>query len=344
MDKVEKLKEVAISSFWPELVFATIMLMLFCVSIGQPEKMAPVEQENQTSSTRYSIGFDPDVIKHAMALPPGRMLADGKTELAVRSAIELATNNPYDVLSNICSGNVLCAVDEPDEGFKLLKKAVALAPRSRYIRLNLAEKLAEDKRYDDAITQYNLIIDAYPRWTKPHLDLANIYHEIDQPQKEAQELTVVLDADQNNGKLRKQRALALARGGNDRQGLAEYVRGHNDELNFAGLPDDIKLLIKNWGSIDRADYQLRRALENEPDSPGTKYQLARILMYGGQPAQARVLLTEAAKKAPINADIHRNLAIVLQKLGDNTRALAEFRRSIDLEASAARAQREQAGK
>ena len=317
-----------------DLILAAVATVAFWLTIGQPDNVTPQEQDMQNPTWKYSVGFAPDVVEQAMSMPPGRLLTQGKVEESVREAIQLAADKPHDVMVNLCAGNVLSQVGNKDEGFRLLKKAVALAPRSRYIRLNLAEKFASDKRYDEAVNQYRLIIAGYPHWSKPHLDLAEIYLATEQPQLEAEELKIVLEQDPTNGTLRKQRALALTRTGLDKEGLEEYVRGNADELNFLGLPADVKQAAENWGSINRAEYECRRELESDPDSTTTKLRLARILIYRGQTVAAKTLLTEAARKAPNNPDVHRNLALVLQKLGDSNAALAEFRRSVNLEQAA----------
>jgi Tfp pilus assembly protein PilF len=327
----------------PPLVFAVLMVCAFWMTIGQPENMTPKDQDNGNTPSKQSVGFDPEVVRHAMALEPGRLMHEGKIVQAKKKANEYAAKYPHDLLSTLCAGNVICQYGDKDEGFRLLKKAVALAPRSRYVRMNLAEKLSADRKYDEAITQFNLITGGYPRWAKPHLALAMIYEATEQPQLAAEEYKTALDCDPNNannGTIRKQRALALAHASDDKLGLEEYVRGCAEELNFKGMPADIKLSSENWGSLDRAEHEYRRELENDPDNPLVKLRLARIMIYRNQTQEARTLLTEAGKKAPSNVEIHRNLAVVLQKLGESNLALAEFRRSNLLEKSQAKAKEE----
>jgi predicted Zn-dependent protease len=340
LEKVEIIKTFSISSFLPEFVFALISVSAFWLTIGQPENITPMESDGQANGRKHSPAFAPDAINQAMSLPPGLLMAQGKADMAVKKALELASARPHDVLANVCAGNVLCKLGDKEEGFRLLKKGVALAPHSRYIRMNLAEMLARDKRYDEAIQQFNLIVQGYPHWSKPHLDLANIYLALEKPDRSADELKLALESDPNNGTVRKQRALALARSGQFRKGLEEYVRGDADEVNFIGVPADIKLAAQNWGSVERAEYQYRRELESDPDAPLTKLRLARILIYKGQINEAKTLLVEAKRKASTNPDIHRNLALVLQKLGDSNAAVTEFVLSISHEKAALKARQE----
>lgn len=334
------MKTIALASFIPEFIFALLAMLFFWMTIGHPETMTPGDVDSNNNGVKHAAGFSPDTVNQAMCLEPGKLLKQGKTAEAIEQAGQLSKSKPYDLLSNICCGNVLCQVGDKEEGFKLLKKAVALAPRSRYVRMNLAEKLAADKRYDEAINQFNLIVEGYPHWIKPHLSLSAIYWSLDEFKKAADEYKLALDSDPNNGTVRKQRALALARAGQERLGLEEYVAGEQAELNFIGTPPDIVLAIQNWGSIDRAEHEYRRELDNDSDDPLTKFRLARILIIKGQIGEAKTMLTEAAKKAPNNAEIHRNLAVVLQRLGESNIALVEFKRSINLDKQAARLKQE----
>src|SRR6185503_7512342 len=144
----------------------------------------------------------------------------------------------------------------------------------------------EDKRYDEAVTQYKLISTAYPHWSKPHEALANIYVELDQQAAAADEYEKALENEPNNGSLKKARGLALARSGNGRAGLDEYIRGETTEIS-SGPPEDVQRLITLWGSLDRAVFQLRKELETRPDEPQLKLSLARALMYTGQVPEAK---------------------------------------------------------
>ncbi|GEM_PF-2973189 len=340
MQKVEQLGKLPSLGPLPHIVFAAFTVAAFWLTIGQPETLRPEDLEGPGARHKHTVAFSPDVVAQAMALGPGRLLSAGKPDLALSKAAELVAARPYDVLANICAGNIQCQVGNKDEGFRLLKTSVALAPRSRYVRLNLAEQLSRAKRYDEAVTQLNLIVGAYPHWPKPHLDLAQIYTIMDRPLDAAAEMKLALDADPTDYRLRKERALALARGGQPGKALDEFVRADTDELNLLGMPVDLKQAEQNWGTLDRAVYEYRRALEQSPDDPLTKLRLARVLIYRGQTDEARTLLLEAKKKAPQNVEIHRNLALVMQKMGDSGPAVSEFKISVSLEQAHKRSEQE----
>jgi Flp pilus assembly protein TadD len=314
----------------PEIFLSLVAMVAFWATIVQPENLLP---EDNDPGHKDMVIYSPLILKEAAEVPAAKLLADGKPDEAIRTAGEMASKKPHDVKANLSAGNVLIKAGATDDGFRLLKRSVALAPRSRFVRMNLADQLAENKRYDDAVTQYSLISTAYPHWAKPHIALAEIYAQREQHDTAAAEYEKALETEANNGDIKKARGLELARAGNGRAGLDEYVRGDTTQLS-SGPPDDVKRLIELWGSLDRAVFEIRKELTARPDEPELKLSLARALMYTGQTQDAKQLLVEARKRAPQNPTIHRNLALVMQKMGDTNLALSEFMMSINLEKSA----------
>ncbi len=305
-----------------QVVFGAVMCLAFYMTIAQPE--AKLSEENNNKSQKVANLDSPEILRQANIMEPSILLAEGKMDMAVTSAHALAKTKPYDVATMICVGNVLTKISDKEEGFRYLKRSVALAPHSRYTRLNLASRLIEDKQYSPAELQLRLIIQAYPDWSKPRIDLANVYLRTARISEAADELAAALKSDPNNFEVRRQRALALASIEQYREGLAEYVLADSMEQQVMGLPKDIRKLKDTWGSLDRALFQLLRERQERPEDPSVKIRLARLYLYMGQLRESRQLLIEARKSAPTNPDIQLNLAIVLQKLGDTTQAVTAF--------------------
>jgi len=313
--------------FVPTILFAVMGLGMFWVTIIQPEKVAL-----QESTDKEEVWLDsPAVLEAADAQEPAVLLAQGKTQQAVEAASKLAEAKPHDVVASVVAGNVLWQSGDKDGGMRYLKRSVALAPRSRFVRLNLADKLAAEKKYPEAIVQYDLVLAQQPEWVKARRGLADVYLQTSEWNKAAAELAKILQAEPNNGEVRKLYGLCLGFAGKGRDGLKEYILGESTQLSFSGLPADLKRQTDAWGSLERATIELRRQLSLQPDDPMTKLTLARVLSATGQLPEAKTLLLEARKKSPTNPDIHRNLAVVMQKLGEPNLALAEFNLSISLQ-------------
>ncbi len=319
--------------FSPALVFALAATAVFAVSIIKPEDILPAEVAGM-QGTEEAILYTPDVIKKADGMEPGRLAAAGKLDQATKKAYALAAAKPYDVVTNIGCGNVLSQSTSEDiaaEGFRLLKRSVALAPRSRYVRLNLAEKLSQKRRFDEAIAQYQLIIQGFPRWARPRLALSEIYMTIDRPAKAAEELEIAVELEPNNGQSKKMCGLALARAGKMGEGFEEYVMGCALEKIHQGLPPDLKQQLAMHGSLLKAESYFLQDLRTRPDDVTSKYMLGRIYLYTERYGDAKVRLMEARKRATSDPDVRRSLSIVLKKLGEDNLALNEFMSSVRAE-------------
>ena len=319
--------------------FAFLAAIGFWMTIIEPGNILPGEVAGL--NPKEQILYTPEILNEAANMDPARIMNSGKADIAIKRAYDLASVRPHDVAANICAGNVLLQAGEEEEGFRKLKRAVALAPRSRYVRMNLADKLAEKGRYQEAIAQYQLICEGFPGWSKPRQALANIYLKIESPADAASELKQVLEIEPNNGRARMLRGIALARAGQGRKGLEEYFMGDAAQQNFEGLPDDLKQLIKVWGALDKAENGAYQELATRPEDAMVKLRLARILMYTGRPREAKLRLLESRKGAPSDPDVHRNLALVLQKLGETNLALSEFTLSANLERAQEQAKTEE---
>lgn len=305
-----------------QVAFGAVMCLVFYMTIAQPE--AKLSDQGETKTAKSATLDSPEILRQAETMEPSILLAEGKMDLAVTKAHALAKAKPYDPIAMICVGNVLTEISDKEEGFRFLKRSVALAPHSRYARLNLASKLIEDNQYQPAELQLSMIINAYPDWSKPRVDLANIYLKTGRVTEAVAELAAALKSDPNNFEARRQRALALASIDQYREGLAEYVLADSIEQQVMGLPKDVRKMKETWGSLDRALFQLIRERQDRPEDPSVRVRLARLYLYMGQLRESRQLLIEARKSAPTDPEIQRNLAVVLQKLGDTTQALTAF--------------------
>lgn len=329
------LSAVAHTLFSPAIIFAVVATIAFSLTVIKPEEILPGEQEG-TAGTQAEVIYLPEVLNKAEAMEPNRLFKAGKVDEAFQKAYALADAKPHDVVAIMAAGNVLSQAtgkELSNDGFRLLKRCVALAPRSRYVRINFAEKLASRQRYDEAIGQYEQIIKGFPYWPKPRYALADIYLKTNRPGLAAEQLQAALEMEPNNGSARKLRGIALARAGQFRQGFEEFVMGSALEKIHQGLPPDLKQVQTVHGSLLKAEAYFDQELRNRPDDVTSKVMLARIYLYTERYPEAKARLMEARKRAPSDPDIRRSLALVLEKLGEENLALNEFMLSVKLEAA-----------
>src|SRR5436853_2137270 len=86
------------------------------------------------------------------------------------------------------------------------------------------------------------------------------------------------------------------------------------------------------GDAQRAEALLRQVLERDPAQAETIYALARIALQGDRTAEAVELLRAALKRNPGVPQLHADLAVALQNLGQHEAATTEARHALSLEA------------
>jgi Tfp pilus assembly protein PilF len=274
-------------------------------------------------------------------LKPMQLANAGNLVEAMREVTILVQKKPHDAAANICAGNVYVMSSSVDEGLRYLKKGVALSHRDPDVILNYARKLAQAKRLDEAMAQYDSVTKVDPNAQTARTELAKLYLDNDRPEEAAVQLAAVCDANPNNFAARKLRGIALARSGKVKPGLEEYMLAIAQE-GQSGPPEALRSMLGNNGAtaMDRVIYELEQQVNNRPTEYVPKLRLAQLYTYGGNPKAAKELLLEARRIAPSNAEVQRTLAVVMKQLGEDNQAMGAFGLSVKLEEAAEREKRE----
>lgn len=310
-------------------IFAIAATYVFSITVATPDE-GPVPAGERQRLKEYDT---PRVVAMAEELEPGKLAAKGQLAEATMKADKLLAAKPHDILVNLCAGNVYMKSNSPQEGLRLLNRALALSHGNKYIRMNLAEKLRNANMDAEAIKQLKIVSKAEPKWSEPHMMLAQLYERANPPtyQLAADEYKAVTLINSNNVEAKKRRGILIARMGNPTEGLNEYMFGVNMETQSGGLPDVIEEMVKSWGGVDRTIYQLNTEISANPNEILPKVRLAQIYTYIGQYDKAKELLEDAKRISQDNAELHRTLSVVLKKLKEDSQADAEFNLSIALE-------------
>ncbi|MBY0356689.1 MAG: tetratricopeptide repeat protein [Candidatus Obscuribacterales bacterium] len=308
-----------------QVLVGLLGMVLFYATIVNPE-----ESVFRGKAVEQTADDGPGVMKQAELLKPSKLAASGKLTEAMIAVDQLLEEQPYDLATTVCRAEIYLKSKRAEDAFKSYKRALALAPRNRYIRIDYARALTASNKLDEAIKQYKLLQRQSPTWADPHLELAQIYMLNDKPLDAAVEFAEVSKLRPNDYQINKLRGIALARGGRAEEGMDEYMNGINVEAR-SGKPEAMQAILRIWGNVDKAKYDLERQIESNPDDPMLKMRLAQINIYINKTAEAKQYLQETRKLAPNNPEVHRLLCIVYQKLGDQKQALTEFMQSVALE-------------
>jgi len=261
------------------------------------------------------------------------LLERGQTNDALQAARQRLRTNPYDLKTLMCAGNIFSQVpDSSNEGFELLRRSVQLAPQSRWVHLNYARKLAQAKRYEEAIPEYKKLAalnavgapmsdpislvwkPAMPvaaendTWTTPRYELAQLYIDLHQFGDAAQTLRDALQIDGKNGAKRKQLGLALAADNKVDEGFNEFKRAVSD---LQGYPSEVEdVMQKNGDDPTKALADVRSMIAGSPQETDLKLDEARLLIANKKYDEAKAVLDAMLKEDKDDADAHLVLAEV----------------------------------
>ncbi len=307
------------------VILALIAMAAFYFSILVPDKAflaGTAIQKNDLAGM--------ELVKSARRLKPYKLMEKGQLTEAVLLISQMNPANSHDPVLVYCASVILMKGGSKKDAFAYMKRALALAPQNRDLRLEYARMLTEEGNLDEAVSQYRLIISKWPRVTGARMDLAQLLLATNKPAEAAKELQSLIEISPNDPDAHKVCGVALARSGKAQEGMEEYLKGMVTESG-TGQPEAVKFILGSFGNMDKAKYELEQNAARNPDDPMPKLRLAELCLYSGQPADAKQYLIAARKLAPGNPEIHRSLCVAFKRLGDNRQAITSFMQSIVLE-------------
>jgi len=200
------------------------------------------------------------------------------------------------------------------------------------VHLNYARKLAQGKRYEEAIPEYKKLASlnsvavsmtdpislvwkpATPlagendAWTTPRYELAQLYMDLGQFSEATQTLRDALQVDPKNGAKRKQLGLALAADNKVDEGFKEFKQAVSD---LQGYPSEVEdVMQKNGDDPTKALADLRSMIASSPEETDLKLDEARLLIANKKYDEAKTVLETMVKQDKDDADAHLVLAEV----------------------------------
>lgn len=308
-----------------QVLIGFLGMAVFYATIANPEESVltgkALEQPADDSA---------EVLRQAASLKPARLADAGKMSEAMLSVDQLLDEQPHDLPLTVCRAKIYMKAGRSEDAFRSYKRALALAPRNRFIRIDYARALAASDRKEAAISQYRLLEKQCPSLPDPRFELAQLYMLNNNPVEATAEFAEVIRLRPNFATAYKLRGINMARAGRAEEGMQEYMNGINVE-NRGGQPEALKVILSVWGNIEKAKYDLERQASANPNDPTLKVRLAHLNLYINKTEEAKQYLQDARRLTPNNPEIHRLLCVVYQKIGDHRQAVTEFMQSVALE-------------
>jgi tetratricopeptide (TPR) repeat protein len=177
----------------------------------------------------------------------------------------------------------------------LFEHALEVVPRNPTIRYNVANRLRDRGRIDEAIAHYSRALEATPDSSQLNLNLANV--------------------------LRKQ--------GRIEEAVVLYERAVKADPDHVLANTNLGSAYRSLGRLDDAERHYRTALRGGPDKTAL-YNLANLLLSREEFAEAIDRYREALEIDANDPRVHNNLASALLASGDLDAAERHFRAAISI--------------
>lgn len=177
------------------------------------------------------------------------------------------------------------------------REAVNLAPKDTNYRVELSSALAQDLQTDEAAAQMRQAVDLEPGSARLRLAMAVLLSKTNDIEAAADQLHAALQIRQED----------------------------------AGLHAALGAIqLQQAGEIQAAVASLETALRLDPNLPGVRQNLDKVLAYREQMKSAVAAARSRVQQAPANAVAHYGLGAALLRSGDSEAAAAEYRRALEL--------------
>jgi tetratricopeptide (TPR) repeat protein len=193
-----------------------------------------------------------------------------------------------------------------DEAISALTKAVENNPASWSPRLQLGAVYLRRNKFEEAAAEYSRVISANSRIAAAHEGLAQVNLDLNRYTESATEAERALAIDPGLQRSRYIKAMALIRGGNEREGrtvLQDYQQRENERQTAASRLNAI------------ADLE--------------KASLA--MLSEGRAREAMAMLSEGIREYPLNARLYLKLGLIQSRLRFHREAAETFETMIRLQ-------------
>lgn len=186
----------------------------------------------------------------------------------------------------------------------ILKEGLALAPADttlkdalRVVRINVANKLVDDKKFDEALAIYAETSKGEPNNPDPHIGMADIYFRQAQAAKDEK----------------------LFKSAGD-----EYAKASDLKPGDADLAFNAALAYQNGKVNDRALAMWERTLKNRPEDTDALSAMGDVLVELKRCGDAVTAVHKAVTLKPENKVLHRQLGGVYTRCGNNPKGTEEM--------------------
>jgi tetratricopeptide (TPR) repeat protein len=290
--------------------------------LQQTQKLATTPEEAE------SIG---------MAL--GVMYADsGNFPNAIETLKQLTADHPDSAGAHFALGTVYAQQGKSpsSDAIAEYREAVRLDPNLAAATLALGRALLEQKNYSDALPVLQEHIEHQPKDAQGYHFEALALEGLDQWDKGGEALLKAARLQPGDYEIRKDLALALVHAGRTGDAIHEFEAAEKISPQEPEPHQRLALLYGTVGAADLANaenakYAKLAGQDQQKAEAGKLNDQANKYLAAGNARAAADTYRKALRLAPDDAQMHYNLSIALERLGDGTGEVQELERAVHLD-------------
>ncbi|OSM01436.1 hypothetical protein MAIT1_01396 [Magnetofaba australis IT-1] len=202
----------------------------------------------------------------------------------------------------------------------IVRRSIAATPGNPWLHYLLAQDLRSQKRYDEAVPEFERAVALYEPFDEAHLAFGRMLMKMKREEQAREHFDKAIQYADEPARMRDKVAGELGCVGHtdDAVALLEQALKEDPTLSMARLRLGITLAMS--GRYMEALPHLRQAHKEMPDSILPPYHLGRLMNRVKAPREALGLLTPLLDQAPEDANIQTEVALALARLGDRQSA------------------------
>lgn len=227
--------------------------------------------------------------------------------------------------ARFCQGRALVMRNQFGPAEAALRESITLDADGAYSYNALGIAYLNQRRYREAISNFQGAIERAPKWAYPNYNLAIAYQSMGDVANAEKAFKAALERGPNYAYLHLNLG-SMYMNMKDRQGDAEKELRRAIELkpDDANAYNQLGLLLQIRGDLRTAEAQFRQAITVQPDKVDFRRNLAKVLLDRGNKQEAEKVLRDALQLDPRFAEGHSALGILLMDRNALEEAETEF--------------------
>ena len=211
------------------------------------------------------------------------------------------------------------------------KDTLARKPKNARAHASLANALAREERWNDALVEYEHAIRLRPDYADAQSDYATILLKMNRATDAVPHFEAALRLKPDDNQIEFNLAVGLAQVGRRKEAIARLEDLLSRDPRMVAAWNNLGDAFIKEDQLANAAQAFQKALEVQPQFAAAQHNLGLVLTWLGRPAEAVVHFEEALKQLPESAAVHHNLAVALDLTGRRAEALVHEAEALRLQ-------------